>query len=39
MGEITWDIKDIKYRKALWKEEDRKLAYVFFVCFFRYYIF
>uniref|UniRef100_A0A0M3I4W4 Large ribosomal subunit protein uL23m n=2 Tax=Ascaris TaxID=6251 RepID=A0A0M3I4W4_ASCLU len=29
-GEITWQAPiDIKNRKALWKEEDKKLAYVF----------
>uniref|UniRef100_A0A914RJE2 Uncharacterized protein n=1 Tax=Parascaris equorum TaxID=6256 RepID=A0A914RJE2_PAREQ len=29
-GEITWQAPiDVKNRKALWKEEDKKIAYVF----------
>lgn len=32
MGEIEWQNKrDKRYKKALWKEEDKKYAYVFFV--------
>lgn len=32
MGDITWDHpRDIEKRMALWKEEDKKFAYVFFV--------
>uniref|UniRef100_A0A914GUD6 Large ribosomal subunit protein uL23m n=1 Tax=Globodera rostochiensis TaxID=31243 RepID=A0A914GUD6_GLORO len=31
IGDITWDYpKDVEKRKALWKEEDRKIAFVFF---------
>lgn len=31
MGEITWDLpKDRERRRALWKEEDKKIAFVFF---------
>ena len=31
MGEITWDFPlDREKRKALWKDEDKKVAYVFF---------
>lgn len=31
LGEITWNApKDTEKRRALWKEEDRKFAYVFF---------
>ena len=30
-GEITWNAPlDVDKRKALWKEEDRKFAYVYF---------
>ncbi|GMR33604.1 hypothetical protein PMAYCL1PPCAC_03799, partial [Pristionchus mayeri] len=30
MGEILWQNKaDLQYRKAMWKEEDKKFAYVF----------
>jgi len=31
MGDITWDLPlDRRHRRALWKEEDRKIAYVVF---------
>ncbi|KAK5981191.1 putative 39S ribosomal protein L23 mitochondrial [Trichostrongylus colubriformis] len=30
MGDITWSTpKDFQYRKAMWKENDKKFAYVF----------
>uniref|UniRef100_A0A1I7XZD8 Large ribosomal subunit protein uL23m n=1 Tax=Steinernema glaseri TaxID=37863 RepID=A0A1I7XZD8_9BILA len=30
MGEITWSMPlDYRYRKAMWKDEDKKMAYVF----------
>ncbi|CAP31524.1 Protein CBR-MRPL-23 [Caenorhabditis briggsae] len=30
MGDITWNTKlDHQYKKAMWKEEDKKIAYVF----------
>lgn len=34
MGEITWDFPlDREKRRALWKENDKKIAYVFFKVF------
>lgn len=30
MGDIMWNTKtDHKYKKAMWKDEDKKFAYVF----------
>lgn len=30
MGDISWSTPlDFQYRKAMWKEEDKKIAYVF----------
>ncbi|CAI4233147.1 unnamed protein product [Auanema sp. JU1783] len=32
MGEITWNTKpDYRYKRAMWKEEDKKFAFVFMV--------
>ena len=34
-GKITWDYPaDRQKRKALWKDEDKKVAYVYFRVFF-----
>lgn len=34
MGDISWSTPlDFQYRKAMWKEEDKKIAYVFMVRF------
>lgn len=39
MGEITWHApKDPRNKKAMWKEEDKKYAYVFMVRFYIYHI-
>lgn len=39
MGEITWDHKrDVEKRVALWKDEDKKYAYVYFVSLLGYFI-